>query len=102
MDALFSERIKPWTSSLLRQDALIAEQNRLEHGHHHGWAMDVLFSEWMRSWKLSRFMHGCAAASDGACVGTTVIIDVFCMAPIDKTVNTDITGMLDLRAIARV
>ena len=65
MDALFSERPKPCTSSwlghgcsLLRTDKtmhgilvepwMLLSQNRLDHGRHHGWAMDAFFSERIR------------------------------------------------------
>ena len=40
MDALFSERFKPWT-------------------FHHGWAMDALLSGRIREWTSSWLGHGC-------------------------------------------
>ena len=31
-----------------------------QHGRHHGWAMDALFSERVTPWKSSWFGHGCS------------------------------------------
>ena len=43
MDALFSERIRPWYTMV--GPWMLSCENALDHGYDHGWAMDALFSD---------------------------------------------------------
>ena len=39
---------------------MLPSQNGLDHGRHHGWAMDALFPERIRPWMSSWLGHGCS------------------------------------------